>query len=163
MRLNRNILMLAVVLSATGCAHNEDAVINAPAIVPTYTSEANQANSALQSKALASKIALETVYFGFDSYSLSKESKKIIKANIKALDSKPFIQIEGHCDERGSGEYNLALGEKRAKSARKYYVSLGYPAAKITTISYGKERPAIKGSGESVWKMNRRDEFKIVK
>ncbi len=162
MRFNRNMLMLAALLSVTGCARNEDVVINAPAIVPTYTAE-SKANSTSQLKASEPQLALETVYFGFDSYSLSKESKNIIKTNIKALNSKPFIRIEGHCDERGSGEYNLALGEKRAKSARKYYVTLGYPAAKITTISYGKERPAVKGSGESVWKMNRRDEFKIVK
>jgi peptidoglycan-associated lipoprotein len=72
------------------------------------------------------------------------------------------VQIEGHCDERGSDEYNLALGERRAKSAMKYLTTLGIPSDRLSTISYGKERPAVPESNEAAWAKNRRGEF-IVK
>jgi peptidoglycan-associated lipoprotein len=103
------------------------------------------------------------VYFGFDSYVLTTESGDTLQANFNKLAAKPTIQIEGHCDEQGSSEYNLALGEKRAKAAQNYLVTLGYPAAKISTVSYGKERPAASGHDEAAWAKNRRDEVKIVK
>jgi peptidoglycan-associated lipoprotein len=103
------------------------------------------------------------VYFGFDSYVLTTESGMTLQATLKKLTSRPSIQIEGHCDEQGSSEYNLALGEKRAKAAQNYLVTLGYPADKITTISYGKERPAEQGHDEAAWAKNRRDELKIVR
>lgn len=103
------------------------------------------------------------VYFGFDSYILTTESGKTLQATFKKLASRPSIQIEGHCDEQGSSEYNLALGEKRAKVAQDYLVTLGYPANKISTISYGKERPADQGHDEAAWAKNRRDELKIVR
>jgi len=73
-----------------------------------------------------------------------------------------MVRIEGHCDERGTIEYNLSLGEKRAASAKKYMTDMGIDAGRIQTISYGKERPAVTGSNESAWAKNRRDEFKII-
>jgi peptidoglycan-associated lipoprotein len=103
------------------------------------------------------------VYFGFDSYVLTTESGMTLQATLKKLASRPSIQIEGHCDEQGSSEYNLALGEKRAKAAQNYLVTLGYPVDKIATISYGKERPAEQGHDEAAWAKNRRDELKIVR
>ena len=72
------------------------------------------------------------------------------------------IQIEGHCDERGTIEYNLALGERRANSAKKYLISLGMPADQISTISYGKEKPLDSGHNEEAWAKNRRDHFIIL-
>ncbi|MBI5483155.1 MAG: peptidoglycan-associated lipoprotein Pal [Deltaproteobacteria bacterium] len=122
----------------------------------TSTADSQKKTSALQSTPAA-------VYFGYDSYILTADSRDVLQTNFKTLAGKPSIQIEGHCDERGSSEYNLALGEKRAKSAQNYLVTMGYPAEKISTISYGKERPADKGSDESAWAKNRRDEFRIVK
>jgi peptidoglycan-associated lipoprotein len=103
------------------------------------------------------------VYFELDSYVLTNESVNALQAIFKKLESRPFIQVEGHCDEQGSSEYNLALGEKRAKAAQNYLVTLGYPADKISIISYGKERPADKGHDGDAWAKNRRDELKIVK
>jgi peptidoglycan-associated lipoprotein len=73
------------------------------------------------------------------------------------------VQIEGNCDERGSDEYNLALGEKRAKSAMKYLETLGVPAERLSVISYGKEKPADPGHDEAAWAKNRRDEFVLIK
>jgi len=103
------------------------------------------------------------VYFGFDSYVLTAESGNTLQAHFNRLAGRPAIQIDGHCDEQGSSEYNLALGEKRAGAARNYLVTLGYPAGKISVISYGKERPAAAGHDEAAWAKNRRDELRIVK
>ena len=71
------------------------------------------------------------------------------------------LLIEGHCDERGTVQYNLALGEKRAKQARDYLVSLGVPSTQIEVVSYGKERPFATGNGESIWSQNRRAHFVV--
>lgn len=103
------------------------------------------------------------VYFGFDSYVLTAESGNTLQAHFNKLAGRPAIQIDGHCDEQGSSEYNLALGEKRAGAARNYLVTLGYPAGKISVVSYGKERPSAAGHDEAAWAMNRRDELRIVR
>lgn len=107
---------------------------------------------------------LDKIYFDFDSYLLSQASRDILYKNAEWIlkNSQIKVQIEGHCDERGSDEYNLALGEKRAKSALKYLTTLGVPADKLTVISYGKEKPADPGHDEAAWSKNRRDEFIIL-
>ena len=103
----------------------------------------------------------KTVYFDFDRYNLRDDAKANLKKNIDAmqLDQNLKIAIEGHCDERGTVEYNLALGERRAKSARDYMVNMGVKANRVSTISYGKERPVAFGHDEDAWAKNRRDEF----
>ncbi len=127
--------------------------------------EAPKQEEASAAKASAA-VALETVYFDFDKSDLRKDSRDVLSKNAEALlkqvaDAK--IQIAGHCDERGSDEYNLALGERRAKSVAKYLITLGVKADRISTISYGKEKPAVQGSDEAAWSKNRRAEFVIVK
>ncbi len=107
-----------------------------------------------------------TVYFDFDSSTLSKTSRDTLSSTADLLlKKKPTlkIQIEGHCDERGSAEYNLALGERRAKSAMSYLVTLGVAADRISIISYGKEKPADPGHDDASWAKNRRDEFLVAK
>lgn len=101
------------------------------------------------------------IYFDFDKYNLRDDAKADLKKNVDVLkqESDLKITVEGHCDERGTVEYNLALGERRAKSARDYMVSLGIKADRISTISYGKERPKAFGHDEDSWAKNRRDEF----
>lgn len=111
-------------------------------------------------------VALETVYFDFDKSDLRQDARDALSKNAEALLKKVAdakIKIEGHCDERGSDEYNLALGDRRAKSVAKYLVTLGVKADRIETISYGKEKPAVDGHDESAWSKNRRAEFVIVK
>ena len=105
-----------------------------------------------------------TVYFAFDDYSLNNEARSELDrvADHLSGDKKTVIQIEGHCDERGSDTYNLALGERRAQSAKKYLTNKGVDAARVSTISYGEERPIDSGTGESSWSKNRRDEFNIT-
>ncbi len=108
---------------------------------------------------------LERIYFDFDQFTLSAEARSILGNNAKYLqaNSGTNVVIEGHCDERGSDEYNLALGESRALAARNYLVSLGINASRLSVISYGEEKPLVQGQGESVWGQNRRAEFKAVK
>ena len=107
---------------------------------------------------------LKDIHFDFDKYEIRSEDGAIMKDNAALLMKYPNlkIQIEGHCDERGTVEYNLALGERRANSAKKYLVSLGISADRISTISYGKERPFDPGHNEVAWAKNRRAHFVIL-
>jgi peptidoglycan-associated lipoprotein len=108
---------------------------------------------------------LKTINFDFDSYALSQQARDILNNNADYLlkKYKGKVKLEGHCDERGSDEYNLALGENRAKAALNYLLTLGVPADQLSIISYGKERPLDKGSNEEAWAKNRRVEFAIIK
>ena len=105
-----------------------------------------------------SPISLNDVFFDFDQYNLTGEAKGTLDANGRELKrlAEANITIEGHCDERGTKAYNLALGDKRANAARDYLVALGVTASRITTVSYGKERPFDEGHDESAWAKNRR-------
>ncbi len=107
---------------------------------------------------------LERIHFDFDQFTLSADARRILKQNAKFLKANSGVQavIEGHCDERGSDEYNLALGESRALAAKNYLVSLGISAKRLSVISYGEEKPLIKASNEAAWAQNRRAEFKAV-
>jgi len=110
-----------------------------------------------------SPISLNHVYFDFDSYSLTSEAKSTLEANGRELKrvTAANITIEGHCDERGTKAYNLALGEKRANAAREYLVALGVSASRINVVSYGKERPFDEGHDEAAWAKNRRAHFVV--
>ncbi len=105
--------------------------------------------------------AISDVYFDFDSYSLSAEGKSSLEANSRELKRATMgnLTIEGHCDERGTQAYNLALGEKRANAAKDFLVALGVNGSRISTVSYGKERPFDDGNSESSWAKNRRAHF----
>ncbi len=105
------------------------------------------------------------IHFDFDQFTLSDEARRILGDNAKYLAANNTVQvaIEGHCDERGSDEYNLALGESRALAARNYLVSLGISASRLSVISYGEEKPLVKASDEAAWAQNRRAEFKAVR
>jgi peptidoglycan-associated lipoprotein len=107
---------------------------------------------------------LQTVYFDTDSAQLGDTTRRALKANADYLRTKAGtrVLVEGHCDERGTEEYNQALGEKRALSVRDYLINLGISDSRIDVISYGEQRPAVEGSGESVWRKNRRAEFKVA-
>lgn len=117
-------------------------------------------------KSSSASFGFGTVYFDFDKSNLRQDAREVLSRNAEILlKSKPAakIQIEGHCDERGSAEYNLALGERRAKSALQYLVTLGVKPERLSIISYGKEKPAVQGSDESAWAKNRRAEFIVAK
>lgn len=119
-----------------------------------------------QTNKAAEAVSFETIYFDFDKSDLRKDARDVLYKNAEIMlkskaDAK--IQIEGHCDERGSAEYNIALGERRAKSALQYLITLGIKPERLSVISYGKEKPAVQGSDEAAWAKNRRAEFVVVK
>ena len=107
--------------------------------------------------------SLEPIRFDFDDFSLNEEAKEILARNAAWLKKyvNVTIQVEGHCDERGSNEYNIALGERRAKSAQDYLVFLGVERERLSTISYGEEVPLDPGHNEDAWVKNRRAEFVV--
>jgi peptidoglycan-associated lipoprotein len=105
--------------------------------------------------------ALKPIHFAFDKSDIRPADAAVLDATAAYLKANPsqLVLIEGHCDERGTSEYNLALGERRAKAAMNYLVSNGIEAARITTISYGKERPLCSEHNEACWSKNRNDTF----
>lgn len=102
--------------------------------------------------------ANDRVFFDFDSSTLSSAAQKTLNKQVAWLKKNPTVNVgvEGHCDERGTREYNLALGDRRANAVRKYLVSSGIASNRISTVSYGKERPAVLGSNSAAWAENRR-------
>ncbi|MBP7796475.1 MAG: peptidoglycan-associated lipoprotein Pal [Elusimicrobiales bacterium] len=107
---------------------------------------------------------LDTVYFDFDRYDVLQDAKKTLLKNAKNIIANNYtITVEGHCDERGTNQYNLSLGQKRANSLKDYYILMGVPESRIATISYGEENPVCTESTEECWAKNRRAETKVTK
>jgi peptidoglycan-associated lipoprotein len=108
---------------------------------------------------------LEDIYFDFDKYELRPEDRKILDDHAAWLskNTDTQIRIEGNCDERGTAEYNMALGQRRASEAMNYLVNMGIGKERISTVSYGKERPLDPGHNEEAWAKNRRDHFILQK
>jgi peptidoglycan-associated lipoprotein len=137
--------------------------INEPVVVPPEPLR----DDAIGSKSLDDlnrDSPLSPVFFELDSFDVSQQGQQVLQANAKVLKQFPTwqITIEGHCDERGTAEYNLALGERRALAAKTYLVSLGIPADKVRTVSYGKEFPFDPGHDDNAWSKNRRAHFVIT-
>ena len=107
---------------------------------------------------------LKDVFFDYDQYDVRADQRDAMAANAEWLKKWPTVkvQVEGHCDERGSNKYNMALGDKRANAARDYLVSLGIDAARVSTLSYGEERPFVDGHDEAAWSQNRRAHFVVT-
>jgi peptidoglycan-associated lipoprotein len=103
------------------------------------------------------------IFFDYDSYELKPRAREVLKSKARAMERAPKLTliIEGHCDERGTEEYNLALGERRARAAYEFLVLLGVEPTRMSIVSYGEERPLAKGDNEAAWAQNRRDEFKL--
>jgi peptidoglycan-associated lipoprotein len=169
----RSNLKLAVVLltallalAAVGCAKKAPAPPPAPptqqTATPTPVPTPTPPPAPTPTPAPAVTVSdLKTVYFPLDSYSLDDASRAVLDANARLLRDRTdlSVRIEGHCDERGTVEYNMSLGEKRADSVRDYLVAAGVAQSRLSTISYGKERPIQDGHDEATWSKNRRAEF----
>lgn len=162
------IAVLALALVASGCSRKRaeteplrDRTEPPPATdMPTDTGEdAAAAERAAREGAMVS--LRQPIYFDFDRSELKPEAREELTRKAEVLRTYPEIsvRIEGHCDERGTVEYNLALGERRAEAARQYLIDLGIDPDRMTTVSYGEERPAVEASNEAAWAQNRRDEF----
>jgi len=162
------VLLLGAAIIGTGCKNN-----NAPILDPVISdNSANQnrgggttATGGLpeldENTLFSPDRGLEIIYFDYNSFALRNDALAALDRNAAKIRQVPnvIIQIEGHCDERGTQEYNLALGEKRALTTREHLIKLGIPGDRIITISYGEEVPAVVGSNESAWAQNRRCQF----
>jgi peptidoglycan-associated lipoprotein len=128
---------------------------SAPTAPPTDVTEAS-----LRTGGFDARADLKSVPFDYDSAKLSDDALAVLKANAEAIKADPSIEVlvAGHCDERGTTAYNLALGQKRAKEVRDYYASLGIDGGRVATISYGKEQPLCSESNDACWSQNRRAE-----
>ncbi len=135
-----------------------------PAEKPAPKIEAKPVEEKVAKVEEAKPINLDPIYFDFDKYSIRDDMRKIIDANAETLkqNANIKIRIEGNCDERGTNEYNMALGERRARSAKNYLVTMGISADRIEIISYGEERPVCKEHNEDCWWKNRRADFIII-
>ena len=171
-------LLMVTALSlgvATGCSKKQPPATDdrgrvepSPATEPAADPDADAARRAEEEARLAREAAYgsiqDMIYFDFDRSDLREDARQTLQSKAEALRQFPDIRIriEGHADERGTVEYNLALGERRADAARAYLVDLGIDPDRMTTISYGEERPAMDGQNEAAWSQNRRDEFVII-
>ena len=137
----------------------------APRTAPTTTATPRDTMEAMRAEiATARARLLETIYFEYDKDELRDDARATLDAKLPLLNlnSGLKVRIAGHCDERGSDEYNIALGRRRAETAKKYLVDRGVDASRIETVSFGRERPAVTGESEDAWSKNRRDEFEIT-
>ena len=154
------VVTLVVAMGAGfGCAKKQTGADVAPA---TTADDNSAANAAIERAAQV--ITDGIVYFDFDKSDIKAESRDMLRQKAELMKAYPSIRvrIEGNCDERGTQEYNLALGERRARAAYDYMVRLGVNPGQLEMISYGKEKPAVQGTGESVWAQNRRDDFCVI-
>ena len=154
MKLSTKILaMLSAAMLLTACE-------TAPTSKDSKNSNGLTGNLAKLQEEMQKAEVGDRVFFDFDSSVIKPEGEATLQRQADLLkksdNASATITIEGHCDERGTREYNLALGERRANAAKSYLVNLGIAASRIQTISYGKERPAVVGSDESAWSQNRR-------
>ena len=150
-------MVLALVLAVSvGCAKKGGGTTVDSGNDGGLSEEMRQAYSVIQD---------QKIYFDFDRFDIRAEYQNTLREKADVLKRYPQINvlIEGHCDERGTEEYNMALGERRARAAYEYLLKLGVSPNQLQMISYGKDRPAVAGSGESAWSQNRRDEFKVIR
>jgi len=161
-QMNLLIMVLLAMLLSIGCAKKPTP---APVVEPPPEQPVKQQQPMTQTEVKETvSVAvsdLTRIYFDFDSYVLTGEARSTLQKNAALLKTAPALQVrvEGHCDERGSDDYNLALGERRAQATVDYLVSLGVSPGQLSTISYGEMRPLDPGHSESAWAKNRRAEF----
>jgi peptidoglycan-associated lipoprotein len=167
------LLFAAAVL---GCGRSQPAAAPAPAAAPPASApapgttadaeaRAREAREAAEREAQRVRTVLETrVFFDYDRSELRPEARRVLDEKAQALRAAPDIRlrVEGHADERGSTEYNLALGSRRASTVVDYLTGFGLSAARFDLVSFGEERPLTRGAGEEAWSQNRRAEFLIT-
>lgn len=158
--ISRSLLIAGAVIALSACAKKEAVEPPPPppeTAQPVTTPEPTGPMKGSQEDFLAS-VSSDRVFFDTDKYDIDMEDQSVLRSQAQWLGANPGVRvtIEGHCDERGTRDYNLALGERRANAAKNYLASLGVDPSRITTISYGKERPAAMGSDEQAWAQNRR-------
>jgi peptidoglycan-associated lipoprotein len=179
---NSSVAVVVALLAVSAAACKPKPVVVEPPVVVTQNPDgrstgtpvgrSNTGNAEAEAAAAARAAAiaatgrslLEAVYFDYDVADLSLAAQSSLNLKVDILRANPDVQIriEGHCDSRGSTEYNLALGQRRAAAARQYMIDRGIAASRIQTLSMGEERPAMQGENEAAWARNRRGEFAIT-
>lgn len=157
------VLLLVVAVLFSACAKKQTTPVKeeAPApVVPPPIEQAPPPEKApvVEEKPAPAVITLQDIFFDYDKYNVKSEFKDVLTKNAELLMANPDVKllIEGHCDERGTAEYNIALGERRAKAALDFYTAYGVKPERLNWISYGKERPFDPGHNEDAWAKNRR-------
>ena len=158
-------LVIMALFLVAGCSSKTKGLTNEPV---AHTGNENMGESSLSQMQKGTlgggeNGPLTDIHFGYNTYNIEPQDGSILKGNASWLEAHPQtrVQVEGHCDERGSEEYNIALGAKRAQAAKDYLVTLGVDGSRISTISYGKELPLCTEHDESCWAQNRRDHFVV--
>ena len=160
-----SILAVAALVAVAGCSKKKPAELPPPPPTTTTTTDSSASTGNVGNGIVPGSRAdflqqagTDTIHFATDSHDIDQEAQGILAAQAKWLVAHANVRVtlEGHCDERGTREYNLALGDRRANAAKNSLVSAGVSADRINTISYGKERPVATGSDESSWAQNRR-------
>jgi peptidoglycan-associated lipoprotein len=158
-------MLLASTLLLTGVAcTNDEAQVKDVITAELPSTVKNQNNKFSINKNGKVKFDAEIVYFKFDDHTLTPQgqSRLAALADYMSTNPKKALKVQGHCDERGSTEYNLALGQNRSQTVRKYLLNLGVNPAKISAISFGEEKPAASGHSEQAWSKNRRADFQLT-
>jgi peptidoglycan-associated lipoprotein len=167
----KHLLIVSCALSLlvpAGCARKPPAMIESvtqpapPAINETAADPASPLETPAPATMITDRgLSLESIHFAYDSSLLQDDARLVLQRNADWLNANPgvVVTIEGHCDERGAGEYNLALGEERAKAVKTYLVNLGVQPERLETLSFGEEAPLDPGHDETAWAKNRRAAF----
>lgn len=154
---------LAVATLAIGCASSGGGdEEKAPVSTTDFTDNSTPDGGGMTSE--GTRGLLENILFDYDSAAIKSDQRVVLQGNASKIGQNAgwkMIVVEGHCDERGSEEYNLALGERRAAAVKQYLVDSGVSGAKLDTVSFGEAKPAVQGHDESAWKWNRRAEFVV--
>lgn len=170
------LLVVALPVALGACRKKETPVVQEPTPVNTPTQSnpvtppppsappVDSARIIAENTATARATLTDMIHFEYDSDELTADARAKLDAKLALMNANPNLRIRvaGHCDERGTDEYNLVLGRRRAEQAKRYLTDRGIDASRIETISFGRERPMAMGSGEDAWSQNRRDEFDIV-
>lgn len=152
---------VAPAMAAATVKKADPAIVSTGTTSPPLSNDGQKQSEQGNEQRVALQSMLEKVYFDFDSSTLSPKARQALSKNFELLKQHPQgkILVEGHCDERGSDAYNLALGQRRAQAAVNYLITMGVPTSRLSPISYGKEKPADPGHDDAAWAKNRRDEF----
>ena len=161
MKMSRTLVMATAIIALAACSKKPPAELppapGAAATEPVGSTGPSGPVKGSQEDFVAS-VSSDRIFFGLDQYDIDAEDQATLQSQAAWLQQNPAVRvtIEGHADERGTRDYNIALGERRANAAKNYLASLGIDPSRITTVSYGKERPAALGSDEAAWAQNRR-------
>jgi peptidoglycan-associated lipoprotein len=163
------IASVGLMLMMAGCSSKKPAPVTGENPNPNQLNENGSGNSTTNDDWINGTIGkggpLSDIHFGYNDYTIQEQDGSVLKSNASWLQAHPQtrVQVEGYCDERGSEEYNIALGAKRAQAGKDYLATLGISDSRMSTISYGKELPLCQDHDESCWAQNRRDHFMVSK